>query len=85
VEETRRPPIDTSSKDWILLLQWQDQKAWRRAFNGANDSFRYGQLQQQYVSNIVSALRCCQVSTIFEHTVLCLRMSPVRDTDLSKR
>jgi hypothetical protein len=40
-----------------------------RAFISANDSFCYRQLQQQSVRTIVSALRCCQVSSIIERPV----------------
>jgi hypothetical protein len=33
------------------------------------DSFCYRQLQEQSVRNVVSALRCCQVSSIIERAV----------------
>jgi hypothetical protein len=40
-----------------------------RAFISANDSFYYRRLQQQSVRNVVSALRCCPVSSIIERLV----------------
>jgi hypothetical protein len=45
------------------LLQRQDQIS-------ANDSFRYRHLQQQSLRSVVSDVRCCPVSPIFERSVL---------------
>jgi hypothetical protein len=81
VEEASSPPINTLHKDPLLMGLTAVTRSGHltREFISANDSFRYRQLQQQSLRNDVSALRCCQVTSITERTVfLELSMSSLR-------